>query len=507
MLTLYKNKHLLYLFFVFVVGLILRIYQLESIPVVLNRDEAALAYNAYLIKETGKDEWQVSWPLTLKSFGDYKLPGYPYLLAGLFTFLPLSDLVVRLPSALAGSLLILVSFYFAHKVVRMSKIASLFLALLVAINPIFFFYSRIAFEANVALLLLIIGLILFLEKKILLGLLVFTAAVLTYNTPLLLLPFIALALMAYLHSTTDKKWLQAGIGTFILFAVGVWGLLGLASQKSGITIFNDPTTWENYALYRQEWSGIWQTLLGNRYIYYLQLIWQNVIESFSFTFVVKQGGSHPWHALPGYGHLFYLSYFLALAMIIDGIGAIILGFFDPKARIRREQLLILYLLIVGLAPSVVTVDSPHATRSLLFFFMLLVLAALFFDRLYQVLKNHRYFLMVGVGVWLLIEGFGYYQTYFTRYSQDLKPPSLHSEYVESLIKDKSDNTKQPLAVVDEGGYQYIVTAWYLRVPATDFFATMKYQGADQINFHYGEQLLNYHFIKSVADKKPEEIIL
>jgi hypothetical protein len=47
----------------------------DSLPAALNRDEAAIGYNAMLLSQTGLDEWGRSWPLALESFGGYKLPG------------------------------------------------------------------------------------------------------------------------------------------------------------------------------------------------------------------------------------------------------------------------------------------------------------------------------------------------------------------------------------------------------------------------------------------------
>ncbi|KKU82941.1 MAG: hypothetical protein UY10_C0019G0001, partial [Microgenomates group bacterium GW2011_GWA2_47_8] len=73
-------KTTFFLLVCFLVLAIPRIWQLGILPLALNRDEAALAYNAVLLAETGKDEWGRSWPLALQSFGDFKLIGYPAVL-------------------------------------------------------------------------------------------------------------------------------------------------------------------------------------------------------------------------------------------------------------------------------------------------------------------------------------------------------------------------------------------------------------------------------------------
>jgi hypothetical protein len=52
-----------------------------SNPPGYHRDEAALSYNAYSISTSLRDEDGAFLPLFFLSFGDYKSPLYPYVLA------------------------------------------------------------------------------------------------------------------------------------------------------------------------------------------------------------------------------------------------------------------------------------------------------------------------------------------------------------------------------------------------------------------------------------------
>ena len=65
---------------ILLLAIVVRFWALGSLPVILNRDEAALGYNALLLVQQGVDEWGRQWPITLTSFGDYKLVGYVLLL-------------------------------------------------------------------------------------------------------------------------------------------------------------------------------------------------------------------------------------------------------------------------------------------------------------------------------------------------------------------------------------------------------------------------------------------
>src|SRR3990172_6192442 len=98
-------KKYLWLWLIIGVAFLQRFWQVGQLPATLNRDEAAVAYNAFLLSETGKDEWGRSWPVALESFGDYKLPGYSLVLMPFFKLLGLNDWVVRLPSVIAGTVL------------------------------------------------------------------------------------------------------------------------------------------------------------------------------------------------------------------------------------------------------------------------------------------------------------------------------------------------------------------------------------------------------------------
>lgn len=505
------TKKWLNLSFVLVICLavLLRVVDLANIPSILNRDEAALAYNAYLIKETGMDEWQVKNPFLFKSFGDYKLPAYPYFLAVLFNFLPINDLVAKLPSVLAGVGLVILGFFWGKNIFKLKQLSSLFLALLLVINPIFSFYSRIAFEANLALFFFVLALyLIFKEEKLIkkrflfdfLAIVLLILALLSYNTPLLLLPFLLPTIIFFRSKKSWQSTLPLIAAITLVFLLFFQQLANLMSQKSAITIFTDPTVLQNYPTYRQNFSGIFTTLLGNQYVYFLSIIIRNFFSSFSPAFLVNRGGSHPWHSIFNWGHLFYSTYLFALTGIFYSIYQI----FKNKGQ-RNQSILLLYLLMISLAPAAVTVDAPHATRSLFFFFLLITFASISFAEIYSKIKIKKIF----IGVFILImsvEASYYYYQYFFAYPKH-QPQSLWPEYKSLIIEVENQYADQKITVIDPDGYQYILTAWYLKIPATEFFATMQYQDPDQINFYYGEQLSNYHFIRNKADLSEQKGIV
>ena len=80
----------------------LRVYKLGDYPVGITWDEPALGYNAYSILKTGRDEYGKLFPITFKSFGDYKPGLFVYYLIPSIAAFGLKKFDIRFPSALAG---------------------------------------------------------------------------------------------------------------------------------------------------------------------------------------------------------------------------------------------------------------------------------------------------------------------------------------------------------------------------------------------------------------------
>lgn len=511
-----KSKIILLL--IVLIGLVVRIYQLGAIPGILNRDEAGLAYNAYLLSETGKDEWGKSWPLFLQSFGDYKLPGYVVSLAALFKVLPLTDMVVRLPSMMAGVGLIIVGFYWARKE-KVSINSSFFVSASISLSAVFIFYSRIAFEANLALFIfsLALVLILFTVKNRLvadiLSLFLILLSVLTYNTPLILLPFIII-ILPFVRGVKDwQKWILPVVGMSLIF-VTVYGLmLPLTAQKGGITIFSDETVWRESIIYRESFFGIWQKIFGNKYVYFGQIILNNLINSFSPRFLVTNGGTHPWHTLPDFGHIYTITYILFLVGIIERL---VNAFSLTKEKKNKEErvkklvqaLLPVYLLLVALVPAVITVDAPHATRSLLFFVMIIIISGFGFQRVVDYFANKRIKFAVQLIVFscLIFSSLNYLANYFISYNLRL-PDSLNVSFKQVVKEVNQKYPNENIAIVDQGGYNYILLAWYLKIDPIFYLENNIRQLPNTFGFNYGERVGRFHFIANQDDRTEEEKVL
>ncbi|HCR92543.1 MAG TPA: hypothetical protein DIU47_01110, partial [Candidatus Pacebacteria bacterium] len=286
------------LIFCIIIGLVARVALFPSIPPELNRDEAALGYNAYSILKTGSDEWGVRFPVTFRSFGDYKLPGYIYTLVPFIAAFGLTPLAVRLPSLLAGVVLIPLAYFFAVRLTKNKNIGYA-TAFLLAISPWAIHYSRVGFEANLALTLLIGGIIPFLSKEVpwklfLFSLVCLFVSFMTYNTPLILFPFIlgVLCMWKFLSYRQSFLLLLVGIISFAL-------ILPATRGKGTITVFSDQNLGELRRAGRMQDSSIIGRIQYSPFIFYLPTVTKNYLATFSPSFLVTQGGRNPWHQPSG----------------------------------------------------------------------------------------------------------------------------------------------------------------------------------------------------------------
>ncbi|NCN50964.1 MAG: hypothetical protein COU67_02770 [Candidatus Pacebacteria bacterium CG10_big_fil_rev_8_21_14_0_10_44_54] len=492
-----------FLLVILIFALFVRVFHLDSLPSILNRDEAALAYNGYLLSETGKDEWGRTWPLALESFGDFKLLGYPAVLAVLFKIFPESDFWVRIPSALSGVGLVFLAYQFGLAL-GFKKKSAVLLAASVASAPVFIFYSRIAFEANLALFLFVASLLLLLKNskkptrgRVTLALLTYLAAVCTYNTPLLLGVLVAPIVLFIAGMQNVKKSLVLFLGWIVVTSLAFFVLQPVFAQKQNITLFSDEASVLAFNQYRSDLPEPLQRVIGNKLVYFTPQIVKNAVRAFSPRFLVTQGGSHPWHSIAGRGHIYWWQYLAAACGVLLAITHVV-----KKRPQYQGPLLLLILLLLSLVPASITTDAPHATRSLLFFFILLVFGAWAYDKYSKILGRRD--LYIGMFI-LLISQLLYVREYFFSYKQNqaMFQPGFAQEL--TLVQEQYPN--KSVAVVDGGGYQYILAAWYARLSPSQYFSSVVRQAPDQIGFRYGQQVGNFHFIAQAQDRTDETVLI
>ena len=199
----------------------------------------------------------------------------------------------------------------------------------------------------------------------------------TYNAPLLITTVAVLFLPLACRRGGWRWWLPPLI-TIAVSVISVYVLfLPVTRQKMGITIFSDPTLAFEYAQFRLSLPTALQPIFGNRYLYFAGILVRNTLTSFAPRFWLC-GGTHPWHQLSGSGHVQLVSLLLVDLGLLYLLGRVFVCFYcSLKKRylgyLCAWPLLAGLLLLCCLIPSIITTDSPHATRSLEFFWVLMII--------------------------------------------------------------------------------------------------------------------------------------
>lgn len=211
MLNCFK-KHYLVLLGILFIAAFLRFYKLSSNPPGLYVDEAATGYNALSILKTGKDEYGKSFPVFFRSFGDYKMPLNVYLTVLPVWLFGLSVFSVRFLSAFFGTITTFLIYGLAKKIFKKNEKLAPLSALVYAISPWSIFISRVCFEGNIALFLLLSALLLqlkALEKKnskiMAFSILVYALSVYSYHTERFIAPVMMLSVLLINYGRTIRK--------------------------------------------------------------------------------------------------------------------------------------------------------------------------------------------------------------------------------------------------------------------------------------------------------------
>lgn len=350
----------------------LRLYRLDQVPPGVNRDEASIGYTAYSLLKTGKDEYGRPYPISFQSFGDYKLPLYIYSTMPFVKFFGLNELSVRLPSALAGILTVLLAYFLVRELFNTYlpagkvRYLSLITSALLAISPWHLHLSRVESESNIAVFLVTTAVLLFLKGLkgkplwVSLSFVLFALTYYTYHgnhifTTLLLIGLI----LIYRSEIPRTKIVLIGFLIFLLLTSYIGSQTFFSADKtkiSGISIFADPSiVHEKIELPRLKYANPGSLLVRlryNRVTYAITRFTTNYLASFGPQFLFLKGGTNHAHNIQGMGNL----YLVEAPLFYLGILFLFLN-----RRRKQLRFLLLWLLVSPIASSL-TKDAPHTNR-------------------------------------------------------------------------------------------------------------------------------------------------
>lgn len=412
------NKPLL---LITILALFLRVYKIGSYPVSLNWDEVAIGYNAHSLVETQKDEYSQKFPILFKSFNDYKLPGYIYLDALFIKLFGLSETTVRLPSALFGTLAVpifylLLKNLFNHS--QKAKIAKnqllknipLFSALLLAISPWHLQFSRAAFEANVALSLMLTGILfLIISPKFkffaLISLPTLALSIYFYYSQRLIAPLIAISFFIIYRSTVTKNLklylLSLLISLFVLAPISLYFIKPEGTKRlKEVSITSDESLLKEHVFALSKNPSLVNSMFLNYRVPVIIEFFHNYFSHFSFGFLFFGDDPNPRHKNAIHGNFYYIE----IPLILLGIWQLI-KLEDKKTK----YFIIIWLLLSPLAASLAK-ETPHSLRALPMLPPLIAISAL---GLASILKNR--FLQTSIVFLFTLSLINYLINYFYLY--------------------------------------------------------------------------------------------
>lgn len=476
---------------IFALAFFLRFYKLGEVPFGLYQDESAIGYNAYSILNTGRDEHGVTFPLYFQSFGDWKHPVYIYITAASVWLFGLSEFAVRFPSALLGSLTVVVFYFFVRELTNEKRLA-LLSTLFLAINPWHLHYSRATFEVSIALFLFVLGgllLTLAFERgnkgTFFLGTLCFIVSVYSYNLTRLLAPL--LFALFFLHYRKQKKRVRrqelwgTGIVSLLLLVPLVVTLFGGGgvSSATGTLIFSSKSVQAQLLEFRSYLVPL-PPLLTKLFFNLLVLTkWQyfnNVASYFSSSFLFISGSPHGNHGIGNVGQ-FYL---FELPLLLAGVYHLV------RKRTGWGFLLLFFTCIVVLVASL-TREAPHATRSFFLVAPLTVFSAIggievlnFVQRMKQ--KRARMVFLVIFMAFAFYNVLYYLTSYYIRFPIAYAKAWRSEDKALSLYLGKQESSYGRLIIDDDAGFVYTSLLFFQKVSPAAFHRESMYTSPDREGF-------------------------
>ncbi len=346
-------KVTLLLFCIIILAFLSRFYQLGSFPSGMTWDETAIGYNAYGLVVNHRDEWLKRTPVVFQSFGDYKSPLLIYLTSLPVALFGLNALSVRLPVAISGLGLVVVTYFLSKEIFllhekkenRFGWVYPLFATFCITISPWAVHFSRMGFESMLSAFLVSLGVLgLLLWKRtqavrlsilfLVGGCLSFVLALYAYHSAKVVVPLTMLILIPVFWTKAATHFKQIALAV-VVSCVAISPLIyvtvyGKANERAlSTTIFSKPNALSQFV--------------------------QNYGEHLSLEFLLKGKDVTFRHGTKEMG----VSFPIELILFCVGLLSILLK------KDKRSMWWIPALFFTGLIPAALGTDIPHANRSLL----------------------------------------------------------------------------------------------------------------------------------------------
>ncbi|MDD2822957.1 MAG: glycosyltransferase family 39 protein [Candidatus Daviesbacteria bacterium] len=481
---------------IFILGLFLRLVNIQDVPPGFNADEAALGYNAYSVLNTGKDEWGEAFPLTFKSFSDYKPGLYVYLDIPFVWLLGLNELAVRLPSIILGSFSVIL-IYFLSKQFFKNELIALSSAFLLAISPWHLHFSRGAWETNIATFFMLLGIFAFIkgvekQKWLYISALSMAFAMYSYQSQRLIIPVMAVFLILFYWK---KLLVKKNMGVIIFAIIIIIPFISIMTSQTGlarfqgISIFSDVGPLNRINQLRGEDmdpNSFTAKFFHNKVIEYSDNFLSHYMDHFSFNFLFLNGDPLGRNKVPNTGQF----YMFEIITILLGI------YLLCRKRFSYIRILLVWILVAPVAASL-TYQTPHALRAENMVIPLALLSGLglgtLIEKIWQFKMGIKY---ISLFLFALIITFfvtSYLHNYYVHLPKEYALEWEHgfSKMVQYVLENQ--DKYQKVVITDRYDQAYILVLFYSKYDPAKYQQTEKTVGDNKFGFSTISAFDKYEF--------------
>jgi 4-amino-4-deoxy-L-arabinose transferase-like glycosyltransferase len=467
------------LFFIILIGFLLRFMQLENYPLSAHHDELSNIYDGYSIAETGADRWGQKYPLILRGFGtlDYRPPMYAWLSAVTISLFGFSVASGRLVSAILGFISLILLYLVAKKMG--GKLFSFFALLLVTLSPWHILFSRIASEGTLLPSFFLISTCYLWQRAkekhydikslLLLGLCIGLGTSTYQSSKLIFFLFTLLVFFDLFRHA--NKFLEKGVAFAISCLVGA-GPQIIAALTMPKQFFS-----------RAEGSMMKFSLSFD----YINNIFKNVFSNVSPNFLFFEFGNY--------------NYLSVARLLMFEFAFFYIGLFSINRILDKKQVIssayLYIILIISIIPSALTQENPNALRASCLIVLAPLITAAGIVFVYNCISTQKLKSAYLVFSTVLIAWNGYY--FIDKYinSKELRKAGMRPAFIEACKKVNFYQKKYNKVFIQEengDGQAYIFVATYCSIKPEYF------QIADKEINRYGwdnfKKLDKYYFLNS-----------
>lgn len=438
----YEKNYYIFLFFVIVIGLTVRVYKFGSIPGGINQDEAMAAVDAFALGSYGTDRFGMYMPVHFTAWGYAQMNVLmSYITIPFIKLFGLSKDVARLPT-LFISLTSLWALYSLCRIYLDKNISVLILTLCV-INPWHIMQSRWALESNLFPHFILFSMLFFhlgfARNRIYyyISMIFFGLAMYTYGIAWFTMPIFLFSIFMYLwlKRIISLKHILIMLIIYLIISLPIYGLILVNYFKMPTVqtpIFSIPYFPDN--------SRTTEILFFSYNIF--DQLRDNIIGIYKV--IIRQEPDLPWNSIPEYG----IIYLFGIPLFLYGLTQII-----RLSKIRKSLIIkslsaydyncgtnfFYFSLLVWLFCGVITGSSIsylNVNKINIIIYPLIIITGI---GIYYLVNKIKISTMILV-IMFIVSFFGFCQSYFGEHSKILAKKSYDGfgdaiEYINDFEQD------------------------------------------------------------------------